>query len=206
MRAGAIAIESSTLTPAHVHHLSSAARQAGNRLVEAPVVGSRPQAAAGSLLYLLGGDTETIDSARSVIDVNASRSIKVGAIGNAATLKLAINGLFAAQVAAFAEVAGFLERSDLHTTDAIEALGELPITSPALARILGLVVDRNYEPNFPIHLVAKDLDYLAQSAAHVGASMPITHATRSVFTDGANGDERRLDIAGIAQRYQRPEP
>lgn len=202
MKPDAIAIESSTVTPAAVRHLDRAARRAGISFVEAPVVGSRPQVEARGLLYILGGDSDAIDAASAVIDVNAGRSVRVGAIGNAATLKLAINGLFAAQVAAYAEVAGFLDRSDLDATHAIEVLKELPITSPGLARILGLIVDRSYAPSFPIHLVAKDLKYLGRSAAEVGATMPVTDAARTVFASGAGGDEGSLDIAGIAQRYQ----
>ncbi len=196
-----IAIESSTLTPGMAQQLASAAAAASIRIVEAPVVGSRPQAEAGALFYVLGGAPDAIDAALPIIEVNAGKTTHVGEIGNAATMKLAINGLFAAQVAAYAEVAGFIERSDLDTDGALETLGALPITSPGLQRILGLIGARAYEPNFPVHLVAKDLRYLADTALTVGADLPIIAAAGSVFEDGAAGPEHDLDIAGIAQRY-----
>lgn len=141
------------------------------------------------------------------IDVNAGNSVHVGSIGNAATMKLAINGLFAAQVAAFAEIAGFIERSNLDTDSAMKTLAALPITSTGLQRVLGLIDDREYEPNFPVHLVAKDLGYLAEAAREISAAIPIVDATRSIFDDGAsNAEERDLDIAGIARRYQTDMP
>lgn len=201
MHERAIAIESSTLTPAAARRLGAAAEAAGIRFVEAPVVGSRPQADAGALLYLLGGDAATIDEVRAIIDVNAGKTVHVGGIGAAATMKLAVNGLFAAQVAAYAEIVGFLERSEVDTGRAIDTLTALPITSPGLQRILGLVRERDYAPNFPVRLVAKDLRYLTVTADELGAAAPIMGAARSVFERGADGEERDLDIAGIARRY-----
>lgn len=202
MASEAIAIESSTLTPGVVRRLGDAATAAGIQFIEAPVVGSRPQADAGALFYVLGGEVDAVDSARPLIDINAGNITHVGAVGNAATMKLAINGLFAAQVAAYAEIVGLIERSDLDTGASLATLTALPITSPALQRILGLVGERNYEPNFPVHLVAKDLSYLVNTASDVGASVPIAETTRGIFSQGAAGDEANLDIAGIAQTYQ----
>jgi 3-hydroxyisobutyrate dehydrogenase len=48
MRTGAIAVECSTLSPGWVSELATHARDAGLRFVDAPVVGSRPQAEAGA--------------------------------------------------------------------------------------------------------------------------------------------------------------
>lgn len=201
MGPGTVAIESSTLTPSTVGRLADAAAAAGVGFVEAPVVGSRPQADAGALFYLLGGDSETIDAAMPIIDVNAGNVTRVGEAGNAAVLKLAINGLFAAQVAAYAEVVGLVERSDLDDDVALTTLKALPITSPGLQRILGLIEDRDFEPNFPISLVAKDLDYLAAASAHLGTELPIMTAARAVFQTGRDDGFAALDIAGIARRY-----
>ncbi len=201
-RPGSIAIESSTLTPDTVRRLGTAAASAGVRFVEAPVVGSRPQAETGALFYLLGGKPADLDDAQAIIDVNAAHIVRVGPIGNAATLKLAINGLFAAQVAAYAEIVGFIERSDLDRTEAFATLRALPITSPGLQRILGLIEQRGYEPNFPVHLVAKDLDYLLETADAFDSETPVMATVKAVFCRGADGTERDLDIAGIAQHYQ----
>lgn len=201
MSSDSVAIESSTLTPDTAQRLASAATNANIRFVEAPVVGSRPQAETGALFYVLGGEPTAIEAARPIIEINAGNTTHVGKVGNAATLKLAINGLFAAQVAAYAEVAGFIERSDLDTNSALDTLAALPITSPGLQRILGLIGARNYEPSFPVHLVAKDLRYLAVAASTLKAHVPIIAATGAVFEEGAAGMQQDLDISGIAQRY-----
>lgn len=200
---GTIAIESSTLTPGTVRRISDAASRSSVRFVEAPVVGSRPQAEARSLFYILAGEPADLDEAQPIIDVSAGKSTRVGPIGNAAALKLAINGLFAAQVAAYAEIVGFIERSDLATTEALATLKSLPITSPGLERILGLIEERDYRPNFPIHLVAKDLAYLVDTAGKHNSETPLMAAAAAVFAQGdPDGSDRNLDIAGVARRYQ----
>ena len=185
----AIAIESSTLTPGTVRELAGRADSLELGFVEAPVVGSRPQAEAGALFTLIGGDDSTVALAAPLLDVNSGATKHVGAVGEAALMKLAINGLFAAQVAAYAEVVGFLEQSQLSTRDAIETLAALPITSPGLQRILGLIAERNFEPNFPVHLVAKDLAYLSAAAVDFGAEVPIINAASGVFEAGAGAAE-----------------
>lgn len=201
MHPGSLAIESSTLTPGAVRRLADAAAAAAVGFVEAPVIGSRPQADAGALFYLLGGDSEAIDAAIPIIDVNAANSARVGKAGNAAVMKLAINGLFAAQVAAYAEIVGLIQASDLDHEKALTTLKALPITSPGIQRILGLIEHSDYEPNFPVSLVAKDLGYLADTSENLGTELPIMNAARTVFQTGKNDGLAALDIAGIARRY-----
>ena len=198
---GCIVIEASTVTPGHARRMAAAAANRGLALLEAPVVGSRPQADAGALVALIGGDVETLERATPVIDTFAATVWHAGAIGDAATMKLAINGLFAAQVAAFGEVAGLIERSAIDTDSALDLLAGLPITAPGLQRVLGLMRGRQFDPNFPVPLVAKDLGYLDIAAEAVGADLPMMRRARAVFDAGADGAQAALDIAGIADRY-----
>jgi len=201
MAEGAVAVESSTITPTMARELAQAAAGRSVAFLEAPVVGSRPQAEAGGLFYLVSGDEDVLERVRSVVEVNAGAIRYVGEPGNAATMKLAINGLFGVQVAAYGEIAGLLARSNVDTDTAIEVLRGLPITSPALQRILGLYADRDFAPNFPVHLVAKDFGYLTTVATELGAVVPVTEATAAVYDTAAHGPERELDIAGIADQY-----
>ncbi len=201
LRPGAVAIEGSTITRAMAVELGQAADAAGVAFLEAPVVGSRPQAEAGALFVLVGGDGAVLDRVEPIIETYAGAIRPVGPIGNGATMKLAVNGLFGIQVAAYAEIVGLLERSTVPTDTAIEILTGLPITSPGLQRILGLIAGRDYAPNFPVALVAKDFDYLAALAEQVGAKTPLADTVATVYRQGAKGPQAGLDIAGIADRY-----
>ncbi|MEM9612040.1 MAG: NAD(P)-dependent oxidoreductase [Actinomycetota bacterium] len=200
----AVAVESSTLSPSWIGSLAERCAARERPFVEAPVVGSRPQAEAGALVVLAGAEPGALDRVRPVLSTWASAVRHLGAPGAGAEAKLAVNGLFATQVAAYAEMLGFLGRSGMPTEDAAGFLAALPITSPALERILGLVTADDLNPNFPVRLVAKDLAYLVAAADERGAELPTATAARDVFAAGAAGAEADLDIAGISRRYLPP--
>ncbi|MEM7786339.1 MAG: NAD(P)-dependent oxidoreductase [Bacteroidota bacterium] len=108
---GAVAVESSTLTPAAVAELAEAVTEAGAVFLDAPVAGSRPQAEAGALVYLVGGDAQAVERVRPLFDVLGGAVHHVGPTGQGAAVKLAVNALFATQVAAVAELLAMLQAS-----------------------------------------------------------------------------------------------
>jgi len=199
--ADAVAVESSTLSPATVRALAAAAHRRGVAFVEAPVIGSRPQAEAGTLVALVGGAADALTRARPALDAFADAVHHLGPVGDAAVVKLAVNALFGVQVAAYAEVAALLAASGVDTAGALALVRELPITSPTLRRIVGAMAAGDHAPNFPIRLVAKDLRYLTGLAADIGADVPLGEAAGALYQRGSEGPERDLDIAGIALRY-----
>ncbi len=77
-RPGAIAIECSTVTPAWVRELGAAVGARGAHLLDAPVAGSRPQAEAGQLVFMVGGDDAALASAGPVLEPLAAKVIHVG--------------------------------------------------------------------------------------------------------------------------------
>ncbi|HVI03871.1 MAG TPA: NAD(P)-dependent oxidoreductase, partial [Enhygromyxa sp.] len=196
MQAGAIALEASTVTPTWIHTLAERAHTVDVHLLDAPVLGSRPQAEAGALISLVGGPAETVERVRGVLLAFASAIHHVGPIGTGARAKLAVNGLFAVQVAALAELFASLPRAT-----AVELLGALPVTSPAIKAVAGLIAAGNYAPQFPIELVAKDLGYLITDAAQLGRRTPMAEAARAVYEHAIAVGFAADNIAGVAQLY-----
>ncbi len=67
LRPGAVAIESSTLSPSWVTTLGMKIRETGAEFLDDPVLGSLPQAEAGALIYLIGGPVEVSERVRPVL-------------------------------------------------------------------------------------------------------------------------------------------
>ena len=201
LAAGAIAIESSTLTPAWVRDLAPAVAGAGGRFLEAPVAGSRPQAEAGQLIYFLGGAAEVVQAARPVLETLGGALHRVGPAGTAAVVKLAVNALFGVQVAAVAEILGLVRKAGLDPEAVAAVLGATPAASPAAKGAAGLMLAGTFAPMFPVDLVEKDFGYVAEAAAAAGAEMPTAAAVRDVYarakTAGFGGD----NIAGVARLF-----
>jgi 3-hydroxyisobutyrate dehydrogenase len=178
---GALAVESSSVTPAWILELGVAVRAAGAELVDAQVTGSRPQAEAGQLIYMIGGEEAGFERAREVLKPLGSAFYHIGPLGKGSTFKLAVNALFAAQQASVAELLAMLARNGIDEHTAVETLTHFPTLSPAMAGNARLMVERRTSPLFTIDLMAKDLGYALDVAWAAGAQAPIAEASHDVF-------------------------
>ena len=125
----AVAIESSTIRPEWARTLSKSFAEADRALLEAPVIGSRPQAEAGQLIYLAGGNKETFDRVAPILAHMSSAAHHTGPVGSAGTVKLVINAMLAIQVASVAELLAALCQSDLDVNRAVEVITSTAVVS-----------------------------------------------------------------------------
>jgi 3-hydroxyisobutyrate dehydrogenase len=202
LRKDAIAIESSTLTVGWTQELAATITKQGANFLDAPVVGSRPQAEAGKLIYLVGGNANVLEKIRPILISAGGASIySLGAVGQGMAMKLAVNALFGIQVAALAEVLSLLRNQGVAQEQALNCLGELPVLSPAAKLAGGLMLTQNHAPLFPISLVEKDFRYVSQLAQTVNAEVPIATAIGEIFQDAVEQGLGTHNITGIMQRF-----
>ncbi len=167
---GTILIESSTVSVEWIEELERAAREHGCDLVDAPVTGSKPQAEAGQLLFLAGGSSATVNKVTPILKAMGRDVVHVGPAGSGARLKLINNFLSGSQVAALAEALSLIERSGLDREKALGVLTEGAPGSPLVKLLSGRMTARQYEPNFVLRLMAKDLRYAVTEAEHAIAA------------------------------------
>jgi 3-hydroxyisobutyrate dehydrogenase len=201
LQPNAIAIESSTLTPAWVRDLAAQVSSRGARFLDAPVVGSRPQAEAGQLIYLVGGEAATLEEVKPILSMSCSAVHHVGPIGHGSAMKLAVNALFGIQVAAISELVGMLKKTGVDEARASAIFGELPVTSPAVKGALASIGARNFAPMFPIDLVEKDFRYLLETAQTSSSSVPTANAVHQIFANARDAGHGEQNITGVAQLY-----
>ncbi|ODP34231.1 NAD(P)-dependent oxidoreductase [Pandoraea sp. ISTKB] len=200
MSANAIAIESSTLSPDWVCQLGRIAAERGIRFIEAPVSGSLPQADAGQLVYLIGGDDATLDAARPVLTPMGAMIRHVGPIGCGALAKLATNTLLGVQVTALAEVFGLFARYGVDAAPIVEAMASTTVWSPAATLVARSIGARDFAPRFPVRLIHKDFGYMA-SACGDPASAPTISAAYGVFDRALHAGMGELHMTGVAQLF-----
>lgn len=195
LRPGVAVLESSTVTVGWTRELSTRLAATGAEFGDAPVVGSRPQAEAGQLVFLVGG-SEGLFGRLGALEVCGSLR-HVGPVGAGATLKLGVNAFFAQQVAGLSEILGALEKAGLERATSVEHLSSMAVTSPALKGIGGLIAKGAFDPLFPVDLVEKDLGY----ALTLGGETPMTEAARGVFRRAQAKGWGGLNINGVARLY-----
>ncbi|HXN25877.1 MAG TPA: NAD(P)-dependent oxidoreductase [Candidatus Acidoferrales bacterium] len=164
-------IESSTASVPWIHELAAAAKQHQCELLDAPVTGSKPQAAAGELLFLVGGSTEALAAVRPVLAAMSRDVLHLGPTGSGATLKLINNFLCGVQAASIAEAMALVTASGLDREKSLAMLAAGAPGSPLLKVITTRAAANDYTPNFILRLMAKDLTYAREEGARHGIAM-----------------------------------
>ena len=205
LTAGTLAVESSTLTPAWIAELEAALARRGTAFVDAPVAGSRAQAEAGQLVFMVGGDAHQVKQLTPVFGVLGVAVHHVGPTGSGAWLKLAVNALFATQVVAMAEVLDLLRQSGMNQERALDALRTMPVASPVAAAAAALMLAGNYSPQAPVDLIVKDLGYAIRSAGPgLGdATSPLISAVMARFEQAQTAGYGPENIVAVAKLYCR---
>jgi 3-hydroxyisobutyrate dehydrogenase len=200
MEEGAVAIESSTLTPSWIRGLGTVFAQRGISFLEAPVAGSRPQAEAAKLIYFVGGDEVTLERAEPLLRVMGSAIHFVGPLGSGALVKLATNALMGVQVTALAELIGMLENSGADAAGAMKAISGTPAWSPAATYLSNTMLTGNFEPQFPVELIEKDFGYAIDTAGSPDA-VPTIAAARGVFQRAIERGLGRDNMTGVVRLF-----
>lgn len=182
MRRGAFAIESSTLSPDWIRRLGSTAQAHGVALLEAPVSGSRPQAEAGQLTYLVGGEAATLERLRELLLAMGSSIHHVGPLGAGALAKLSTNALLGIEVTALAEIIGLLKRNGADVRATLTAMSGTSAWPPAAHYLASTMIAGDFRPQFPVELIEKDFGY-AVTAAGSPDLAPTLNAARHVFRE-----------------------
>lgn len=199
MQAGAIAIESSTLTHGWVNELAAEAAARGIAWLDAPVTGSRVQAQEGTLRFLVGGDAAVLEQARPVFAAMGSDFAHLGPNGSGALFKLVNNFLCGVQVASLAEAVTMLERSGLDADRAVGLLADGAPGSPLLKMVSRRMLERDYTPNFFLPLMAKDLAYAQAAFAAQGIDLPSAGVARDRFEAAAAAGRQEDDMAAVIE-------
>lgn len=199
MGSGAIVVESSTLSPQWIAELATEAANRDLRMVEAPVTGSRVQAEAGQLNFLVGADEAVMNAVAPVLRCMGNEIVHLGPIGSGAQLKLINNFLCAVQATSFAEALRWIERTGLQR-DA--ALGFLLRGAPG-SKILSAMAERmtkgKYEVNFLLRLMEKDLRYAHAAASELGIELSMSSPAEALFRAAREQGLGEKDMSAVVE-------
>jgi 3-hydroxyisobutyrate dehydrogenase len=164
VRRGALLIECSTLSVSWVKELAAVAVARGYELLDAPVTGSKPQAAAGELNFLVGGSDSGFERAQPLLSAMGRSITHLGPTGSGAMVKLINNFVCGVQLVSIAEAIALIERTGLDRDKALAVLTNGAPGSPMVKTLSARMTAHQYAPNFLLRLMAKDLDYAMREA------------------------------------------
>ncbi|HET7102774.1 MAG TPA: NAD(P)-dependent oxidoreductase [Terracidiphilus sp.] len=196
---GALLIDSSTLSPAWIKELANLAARRGLELLDAPVTGSRAQAAAGKLLFLVGGSEHAIKIATPAFNAMGREAIHLGPTGSGATMKLINNFLCGVQAASLAEGLAWIERSGLDLQQALSILTAGAPGSPLLGTLAERMATHDYSVNFLLCLMSKDLKYAQEEAARCAVDLKTAKAAGDLFASAIAKGYGEQDMASVIE-------
>jgi 3-hydroxyisobutyrate dehydrogenase-like beta-hydroxyacid dehydrogenase len=196
--AGKAWVDMSTVSPAASRSMAEQARAAGATMLDAPVSGSVPQARAGTLTIIVGGDPDGYEQVEPVLrELGAPRYI--GSNGQGLVLKLAINISLAVQMLALAEGVLLADRSGVNRRLALEVMTGSAIGSPMLKARAPLVLDPPAEAWFTLGLVQKDVELARDLADTLGVPLPTADRADEVLGLARTLGYENRDLASLFQ-------
>jgi 3-hydroxyisobutyrate dehydrogenase len=170
----------------------------GGAYCEAPVLGSLAEAKAGTLLMMVGGTEAQFRQWNSVFTSLCRDPRLIGPVGKAATLKLALNHLIAAEMSAFALSIGFVQRSDIPVETFMAVLRESALFAPTFDKKLPRLLNRQYqEPNFSATHMLKDLDLFLHHAGSLRLRLATAEGIRSILQETIDQGLHDLDYSSL---------
>jgi 3-hydroxyisobutyrate dehydrogenase len=178
--------------------LAEQVQSQGGSYLEAPVLGSRPEALQGTLLVMAGGEQSVFDAQLPLLRQLASEPRLMGPVGTAAAAKLALNQLIASLTHGYSLALRLVEASGLDINRFMEVLRPSALYAPTVDKKLERMMSHHYgDPNFSTSLLRKDLLLFLKEAQWAGVNATALNGLASLLeraegTDLDNGDYSAL--------------
>lgn len=199
---GRLFIEMSTLQPMTGRELKPLVEQKGARLVEAPVLGTIPQARAGTLFAMVGGRAEDLLRARPVLEKLTRRIVHMGPAGSGYAMKLAANVGLGAYVQAIAESLALGLRQGLALEAMLDALQESATACGWLKAKAGVLRGEDGEMTLDIRTLRKDIMSAVATGALTGVPMPLAAGALAALSAAVENDYAARDIAELPKFFR----
>ncbi|MCD6525610.1 MAG: NAD(P)-dependent oxidoreductase [Desulfuromonas sp.] len=174
-------VDMSTVDPETAEKIGISVQARGGQYLEAPVSGSLQPAKQGELVIMAAGDQELWDQAQPAFEVMGKKSMFLGEIGAAAGMKLAVNMMMGSMTAVFSEALTLVESCGLAGEDLLDILGAGALACPMFQGKGAAILAENFEANFPLKHLQKDLRLAIQLGDHNCVPMANAAAANEMF-------------------------
>jgi 3-hydroxyisobutyrate dehydrogenase len=204
--AGRIVVQMGTIAPDESRAIADRCRTSGADYLEAPVLGSLPEAREGRLIVMAGGEEATFRRCLPLLEALSESPERVGDIGQGAALKLAMNQLIAGLTASFAYSLGLARSEGLDVEQFMGLLRRSALYAPTFDKKLAKYLTRDYgKANFPLRHLLKDVALFRQTAADSGMDAAPLAALESALARGVRGGLGDADYSALYEALVEPD-
>src|SRR6266566_3747222 len=181
LRPNALWVDCSSVNPSFSRKMAAEAARREVHFVDAPVTGSAPAAAEAKLIFWVGADPADLERIRSLLLCMGNKIVHTGGHGTGTSMKMVVNLLLGNAMAAFAEGMALGEGLGLSQKVLFDSLFGSPAVAPFLASKREKIESGNYEAEFPLRWMQKDMHLASVSAYESGVAMPVTNAAKELY-------------------------
>ena len=170
--AGRTVLQMGTIAPQESKAIAQAVQTAGGDYLEAPVLGSIPEAKNGNLIVMVGATPDQFDQWQAVLECFGPNPQLMGPVGAGSGVKLAMNQLIGSLTTAFAMSLGLVQQEAIDIEKFMAIVRQSALYAPTFDKKLGRMCDRNFaNPNFPTKHLLKDMNLFVQVAETFNADV-----------------------------------
>jgi 3-hydroxyisobutyrate dehydrogenase-like beta-hydroxyacid dehydrogenase len=203
MKPGAILIDMSTISPETSKRIASEVARKGCKMLDAPVGGTVSVAANAALTIQVGGDKEAFETHRDILAAMGKNIFYIGRNGMGCYVKLVANAIMGTNMAVLAEAMCLGAKAGISTGLMLEVVKN----SGASSRILEIrgpnIVKGEYQAQFMLKLLFKDLGLALETAGLDSIPLPIVGLARQIYAQAlvdGKGDQDFSAIAATAEK------
>ena len=197
LKPNAIWVDCSTVNPSFAMTMAAEARKRQIRYVDAPVMGTKKPAQEGQLIFFVGGEKEDVNILSPYFEIMGKAVKHVGDHGKGAALKMVANLLVAQNMVIFSEAVSLGRALGFSQEMLFEALLDGPLTAPYLSLKKLKIQAGDYEADFPLKWMHKDLHLVALTAYEKNVALPTTNVAKEVFLQAKQAGLGDKDFAAI---------
>jgi 3-hydroxyisobutyrate dehydrogenase-like beta-hydroxyacid dehydrogenase len=180
-RRGTVVADASTVSPSESRAMGEALAAKGIDFLDAPCTGSRPGAEGGTLTFMVGGKPEVFERVKPLFEPMGKRLYYCGGSGMGLNAKLTQNLILSNIMAAFNEGMVLATRAGVDPKLMLDILDNSAAKCGLIAYKAPFVFRRDFQPNFSLRWMHKDIGLMLDSGKELNVPLPLTSLTHQLF-------------------------
>lgn len=200
----ALIIDCSTIAADSARRVAHAAGKLGLSMIDAPVSGGTGGAIAGTLTFIVGGDTQNLERAKPILEKMGKNIFHAGASGAGQVAKIANNMLLGIAMAGTAEALALGVANGLDPKILSEIISKSSGCNWAVEKynpwpgvMDNVPASKGYSGGFGVDLMLKDLGLAAEAAISAGSVIALGELARNLFALHSAKGSGQLDFSSI---------
>ncbi len=191
-RKGSVVVDCSTVSPSSSRHVGEELAKIGVDFLGAPCTGSTPGATNGTLTFMVGGNEKVFERVRPWFEAMGKKLYYCGGPGMGLHAKLTQNLVLSNILQAFNEGIVLSTKAGMDPKLMLDILDNSAAKSGLINYKAPFILRRDFETNFSVKWMHKDIGLMLDSAAELNVPLPLTAITRQIFQAAistGHGDE-----------------